>query len=148
MLNNRRQARELALRAFYAHELSGNELDDVVDEMIKNGDHDEMTRTFAERLLRASVLNKQKLEELITKQAHNWDFSRIAILDKLVMRICVCEFIYFEDIPPKVSIDEAIEISKKYSTEKSNLFINGILDGILNYLMNKDLIKKTGRGLG
>ena len=63
------------------------------------------------------------------------------------MRMAICEFLYFDDIPPKVSIDEAIEVSKKYSTEKSGHFINGILDGILAHLKKEHLLKKSGRGL-
>lgn len=147
MINKRRQARELALRAFYAIEMSGNSLDKVIADVIDGTEEEEQIKAFATTLLKTSVENKKELEKYIIQQAHNWDFDRIAILDKLAMRMCICEFLYFEDIPPKVSIDEAIEVSKKYSTEKSSMFINGILDGVLSHLKKEGILKKSGRGL-
>ena len=84
---------------------------------------------------------------MIKKKALNWDFDRIAVIDRIILRMAMCEFIYFDDIPPKVSIDEAIEISKKFSTEKSGKFINGILDSVLNEWNQENKINKKGRGL-
>jgi len=147
MTLSRRQARELALRACYACELSGNPVERIIEEMIDQVDRDERTRQFAARLLRQSVEHRDEVEKYIIKQAHNWDFDRIAVLDKLIMRMCIAEFLYFPDIPPKVSIDEALEVSKKYSTEKSSVFINGVLDGVLASLKSSGLLKKSGRGL-
>ena len=144
---SRRVARELALRALYSHEMSGNSLDAVVDNMINRTKEEESVKDFAARLLRLSTEKKKECDELVTARTHNWDFERIAIIDKLILRLAVCEFLFFEDIPPKVSIDEAIEVAKKYSTEKSGQFINGILDGILLDLKEGDLLQKTGRGL-
>ncbi len=137
----------MALRALYAFEMSGTPIERIVDEIVLQADEDEPSKEFATRLLNKCTENQSEVEQLIIKQAHNWDFARIAILDKLIMRICISEFLYFEDIPPKVSIDEAIEVSKKYSTEKSSVFINGILDGILAHLQKNGLLKKSGRGL-
>ncbi len=150
MLNKRRQARELALRGLYAHEMSGNPIDAIVQDMIMSfGDEteDHGTRQFAKDLALASIEKREEIEKLIVQQAHNWDFDRIAILDKICMRIAIAELLCFEDIPPKVTIDEAIEISKKYSTERSGHFVNGILDGVLTYLKQKGLLNKSGRGL-
>ena len=115
--------------------------------MIQSLNEDDKLKRFAVELLRASAEHKDELEKLIVSRAENWEFDRIAILDKLIMRMAICEFLHFEDIPPKVSIDEAIEISKTYSTEKSSTFINGILDGVLNQLKGDGLLKKSGRGL-
>jgi N utilization substance protein B len=84
---------------------------------------------------------------MIKRKAVNWEFSRIAVMDKLILRMALCEFLCFEDIPPKVSIDEAIEIAKKYSTEKSGRFVNGILDAVLNDLRAEGRLRKRGRGL-
>ncbi|MFQ5648559.1 MAG: transcription antitermination factor NusB [bacterium] len=147
-LNRRRRARELAMRALYAHEMSGNPIESVIKEMIQgNADEHERVLAFAATLVHACVENQAEIEKLIIEQAHNWDFDRIAVLDRLIMRMGICEFLYFEDIPPKVSIDEAIEISKKYSTEKSGTFINGILDGVLLHLRRDKRLTKSGRGL-
>jgi N utilization substance protein B len=144
---SRRIARELALRALYAHELSGNPVDDIVAEMIDSSREEERVKEFARSLFVRTAHNKKELDGFIVVRTKNWDFERIAIIDKLVMRLAICEFLHFEDIPPKVSIDEAIEIAKKYSTENSGQFINGILDGVLHDIKNANLLKKKGRGL-
>jgi len=102
---------------------------------------------FAEELLRTSYDHREELDRLIKAKALNWEFDRIAVIDKLILRMAIGEFLYFPDIPPKVSIDEAIEISKRYSTEKSSKFINGILDAVLNDLRGQGKLYKTGRGL-
>lgn len=146
-MKRRRRARELALRAFYAFEMSGNPLDEIIKEMMLNRKEDEKVKTFAIELLRKSVEHKDEFDQLISAKAYNWDVNRIAILDRLIMRMAICEFLYFEDIPPKVSIDEAIEIAKKYSTENSGKFINGVLDAILGELKRTGRLKKSGRGL-
>ena len=144
---SRRIARELALRALYAHELSGNPIDDIVADMVDSSKEDSRVKEFAGVLFVKAAHNKKKLDEYIVTRTKNWDFERIAIIDKLIMRLAICEFLHFEDIPPKVSIDEAIEIAKKYSTENSGQFINGILDGVLQDIKNASLLKKKGRGL-
>ena len=67
---------------------------------------------------------------VIEKRLKNWELQRIAVIDKVILRLALAEILYFSDIPPEVSINEAIELAKKYSTEKSSKFINGILDAI------------------
>lgn len=146
-MSNRRRSRELALHASYAIELSKNPLEEVKEDIISKENDSTMTKSFAEQLLTQTVNHIDELDKLIRRKATNWDFSRIAIIDKLILRMAICEFLYFEDIPPKVSIDEAIEISKKYSTAKSGQFINGILDSVLKELRLDNRIKKKGRGL-
>ncbi|MCG8608448.1 transcription antitermination factor NusB, partial [bacterium] len=95
-------------------------------------------RVFADKLVRLAVDNREACDELIIQKCHNWDFERIAIIDKLILRLAICELLYIEDIPPKVSIDEAIEVAKKYSTERSGQFINGILDSVLLDIENSN----------
>lgn len=147
MTNKRRRSREIALQALYAYEMAGNSVDDVVRDLIEKTRDESRIKKFAIELFRACTGNRKDIEKYIMQQAHNWDFDRIAILDKLIMRMAITEFLYFSDIPPKVSIDEAIEVSKTFSTERSGHFINGILDGVLSILKEEDLVKKTGRGL-
>ncbi|MFQ5637044.1 MAG: transcription antitermination factor NusB [bacterium] len=144
---SRRRARELTLQALYAYEMSGNTLENIIEDMILSCHEDKRIQDFAIQLLKHSVNNKKQSIQLIIQRTHNWDFERIAIIDKLIMRLAICEFLNFEDIPTKVTIDEAIEIAKGYSTEKSGQFINGILDGILIDLKKQDLIRKSVRGL-
>ena len=146
-VGGRRKARELALQACYAYELSGNSIEQVIELNILADDDNAATTQFAVSLFRNTVANQQEFDEMIKVWAANWEFDRIAIIDKILLRIAICEFLYFEDIPPKVSIDEAIEIAKLYSTENSGRFVNGILDAILNDLEKKGNVHKKGRGL-
>ncbi len=146
-MSTRREARELALRALYAHEFNEYPVNQVIKDIFVKDEYNQMVLSFAKELLKSTVKNIPELDQLIKRKALNWDFERIAIIDKLILRLAICEFLYFPDIPPKVSIDEAIEISKKYSTEKSGKFINGILDSLLTELKKASRIKKTGRGL-
>ncbi|MCU0644875.1 MAG: transcription antitermination factor NusB [bacterium] len=147
MQKARRRGRELALYALYAFEMTKNPLEQITKEVIETEEKNEGIISFAEELAKITISHSKDLDQLIERWAHNWEFSRIAIIDKLILRMAISEFLYFEDIPPKVSIDEAIEISKKYSTEQSGKFINGILDSVLNDLKNLGQINKTGRGL-
>jgi N utilization substance protein B len=144
---NRRRARELVLQACYAYELSGNEAASIEKDIIGAADENDAVRTFAADLFRRTVAHGLEYDALISAKAVNWEFTRIAIMDKLILRIALCEIMHFTDIPPKVSIDEAIEIAKKFSTEKSGPFVNGILDAILNDLRGSGNLRKRGRGL-
>ena len=84
---------------------------------------------------------------MIGQKTQNWEPERIAMMDTLLMKMAIAEFINFNSIPVKVTINEYLEISKEFSTPKSNSFINGILDKILNDLKRNNSIKKVGRGL-
>ena len=77
----------------------------------------------------------------------NWDIERVAMTDKVLLKMALAELIYFPSIPTKVTINEFIEISKTFSTPKSKKFVNGILDGLSTELVDKGIIKKSGRGL-
>lgn len=102
---------------------------------------------FVRILFRKSVLNNEELEKLIIPNTKNWELERIAYMDMLLMKMAVTELMEFPSIPVKVSLNEYIEISKLFSTPKSNSFINGILDKIALQLKEEGKIKKTGRGL-
>lgn len=91
---------------------------------------------FGKDLLLAAIDKKDYLLEIIKPRLKNWDPERIAVLDMLIMRLGICEFLYFDTIPPKVTINEYIDLAKEYSTPQSGFFVNGILDGI-----HKDLVK-------
>ncbi|ROL59849.1 transcription antitermination factor NusB [Bacteroidetes/Chlorobi group bacterium ChocPot_Mid] len=102
---------------------------------------------FARSLIKLTLDNREKINNLIQQHTANWHLDRIAKIDILLMQIAITEILHFEEIPTKVSINEAIDIAKKYSTPKSGNFINGILDSIFVDLKNENLIKKSGRGL-
>lgn len=145
--NSRRLAREHALQALYAYEMTKGPIEEIISNQLTKRFSDENILRFAEKLVRSSIENSSDLDSRIEIKALNWEFSRIAILDRLILRIGICELIHFEDIPPKVTINEAIEIAKKYSTEKSGVFVNGILDSVLRDLKDSGSLRKSGRGL-
>jgi len=104
-------------------------------------------RQYVIDLLRKTVTHADEYEVIIKKFSENWDFERLANMDILIMQMAICEAVNFPSIPAKVTLNEYIEISKYYSTEKSSYFINGILDKVFLQLRADNKIKKTGRGL-
>ncbi|MCH2449472.1 MAG: transcription antitermination factor NusB [Gracilimonas sp.] len=146
---NRRQVRETVLKAIYALQLGKDSTQHVADTIIKKAEFtkEKELRRFAEKLFFNTVEHEEELDEVISKHIKNWDIHRLALIDRLVLKMAICEFIYFEEIPTKVSINEAIEIAKRYSTAKSGRFINGILDAALTDLDESGRINKKGRGL-
>jgi N utilization substance protein B len=118
--------------------------DTILKEAVKA---DKEIKRFAEQLFFKTLENRSQFNEIISRHIKNWEIERLALIDKLVLQMALCEFLYFEDIPTKVTINEAIELVKKFSTAKSGRFVNGILDASLYDLKSDDKIKKTGRGL-
>jgi len=108
---------------------------------------DDEDRQFAKDLYRKVVLNHAENVEMIKQHTLNWDIERIAFIDNLILELALSEFLYFPSIPTKVTMNEYIELSKYYSTEKSRNFINGILDKALKDLKKSNKILKAGRGL-
>ncbi len=147
MIHSRRSAREFVLKALYAIELSGKSREEILRDPLIMQDATLPLHDFCDRLIQETLSHQEEFDELIRSKAQNWKFDRLAVVDKLVLRIALCEFLYFEDIPPKVTIDEAIEVTRKFSTEKSDKFVNGILDAVLTDLTNNGRIIKRGRGL-
>ena len=145
--SGRRMAREHALQVLYSYEMTANPIQQVIENLPGEELSDENSAEFAKNLIHKAIENTSELDKRIKEKALNWEFSRIAILDRLILRMGICELLLFEDIPPKVTINEAIEIAKKYSTEKSGIFVNGILDSILQDLRNSGDLHKIGRGL-
>jgi N utilization substance protein B len=103
--------------------------------------------SFANEVILHTTDETKEYDDIIASHIKNWEVSRLATLDKLILRMAITEFIHFEQIPTKVTINEAIELAKSYSTRKSGTFVNGILDAILNDLSEKGRIVKKGRGL-
>lgn len=102
---------------------------------------------FVKTLFRKAVINHKENSLLIEKFTKNWDFDRIAFMDIILLELALTEAVEISSIPTKVSFNEYIEISKYYSTDKSSVFINGVLDKIIQYLKTENKINKTGRGL-
>jgi N utilization substance protein B len=144
----RREAREVVLQALYANEIGKGKWEDIIKSVIKPRlSNDTEIFKFAERLFLKIVNNQDQIDDIIQQHLNNWRLGRLNAIDRLLLRIAIAEFLYYEQIPTKVSINEAIEIAKKYSTKKSGNFINGILDSALQQLNNDGRIDKKGRGL-
>ena len=110
-------------------------------------DDDNEDREFVKLLFRKAIIRQGEYTEMIAERAKNWEIERIAVMDFIIILMAICEFIDFTSIPVKVSMNEYIEISKLYSTPKSKIFINGILDKLLSDFMADNMIIKKGRGL-
>tara|TARA_B100000161_G_scaffold137316_1_gene97435 strand:- start:399 stop:1325 length:927 start_codon:yes stop_codon:yes gene_type:complete len=104
---------------------------------------DASDKSYAINLFRNSIKYNQKFEEIIKKFAKNWDLDRIAFIDKILLKMAFSEIFEMNDLPIKVSINEYIEISKYYSTKKSKMFVNGILDNVVKYYIDQGFLKKT-----
>jgi len=125
--------------------IKGISEDEVIVLMDEFKDDDD--KEFVKRLFRKAALNQKDYVDLIKKYSKNWEVERVAFMDIVLMQIALAELIEFPNIPIKVSMNEYIEIAKHYSTEKSGVFINGILDKAITELSEEKMIKKVGRGL-
>ena len=141
----RSKEREYALQALFAYEFTGDQWE---KQLLLLEEHTNITGTkFVRKHLELYSRYKDQIDQEIIQKLRNWDFTRLAMVDKIILRMAVIELLYFKDIPPEVSLNEAIELAKKFSTEKSDKFINGILDAVVNELKRDGKIQKTGRGL-
>jgi N utilization substance protein B len=149
-MQNRRELREAVLKSLYAVEFSGESADEVRLKLLKHyltDAKDTKSLDFMERLFFKAVDIKQEATVLIESKLQNWELERLASIDRLVMVMGIAEFLHFDDIPTNVSINECIELAKKYSTFKSGKFVNAVLESVLEELTSQGKITKKGRGL-
>lgn len=148
-MGNRRKAREYVMQALFAHELGDSDAEHTIKTILKpaRDNIDSDTYDFSVTLFLRTLDHIRELDKIIAEHAKNWEVERIAVIDKILLRMALTEFLYTEDIPPKVSINEALEIAKTYSTPRSSRFINGVLDAALDSLKEEGRITKRGRGL-
>jgi N utilization substance protein B len=142
----RRILREKSLQVLYAYEMSGDGLQFLLDGILTDITN-KNDKEFSAKIVNSVIANRKELDATIAERVNNWEMDRIALIDRILLRIGIAELFYFPDIPPKVSINEVIEIAKDYSTSNSGKFINGILDAILTDLKQSGKLKKVGRGL-
>lgn len=143
----RRIIREKVVQALYAYEISGDPPEQVITFILKGLEENRAAYDFARRLVLETINQATEIDKIIRSKVANWDFKRIAILDRLILRMAICELIFFKEIPPKVSMNEAIELAKLFSTERSGQFVNGVLDAVLNEMKATGGLAKAGRGL-
>lgn len=147
-LSQRRLARERVLQLLFSHSMNERDTDELYAELIKTDDQlAEQALEFARQLLVFYNRHHTGIDAIITERLSNWDFSRVALIDKILIQIGIIEFMYFPEIPPKATINELIEIAKDFSTEESGKFINGILHAVKEDLQSKGELNKEGRGL-
>jgi transcription antitermination protein NusB len=137
----RRNARVLCIQHLYAYLQQQNEtLDDVISRSMSLNEEPEFDEAFFRTLIHKTINEIDLLDERIKKRSKNWDFSRITLMDKIILRQAIAEMIYIDDVPPRVTISEAIELAKEFSTDESHVFVNGMLDRIYKDLVEEGIL--------
>ena len=129
-MRRRTRAREVAIQFLYQLDLRNDDVMPQLDEFLAEECRDVEVRGFARQLIVGTHTTRGDIDAMLQRVARNWDLKRMAVIDRNVLRMAVYELLHCADIPPKVAINEAIELGKRYSTANSGAFINGILDRV------------------
>lgn len=129
-MGNRRKGREAALQLLFLRDLSGDYSDRIGANFWEENPTDDETRDFAQRLLQGTLEHLTAIDDCVAKSSAHWKLHRMAAVDRNVLRLAIYELNHCPDIPVKVTLNEAIEIAKKFGSEESGAFVNGILDQI------------------
>jgi len=147
MVGKRRRAREAALQILYQIDMGGLQADEAINNYWEEKPFvDEEIHSYATRLVKEAVARLEEIDKLIDAVLENWEIERVAAVDRNILRLGVCELLAFEDVPPKVTINEAVEIAKRFSTEESGRFVNGVLDAIWKRLERANLCEEGKDG--
>jgi transcription antitermination factor NusB len=130
-MDKRTRARELTMQALYQLDVQGPDAFGFLDGFFTESEEDDLVRKLASEWIKGTWENLQQCDEPIIASTIKWQFSRLSPVDKSILRLAVYQLKFCPDIPPKVVINEAIELAKKFSTDKSPAFVNGVLDAIL-----------------
>lgn len=141
--HTRRSARETVLQALYAVEVGQEHEAKALKDILDREKRDEEINEFIVELFEISLKNRDWCENEIKSRLNNWEFERVAVLDRLLLILAISEIFFIDNIPPKVSIAEAIEIAKQFSTEESSAFVNGVLDNIYKSLPKVNEVVST-----
>lgn len=145
-MGQRRRSREVALQILYGMEMTDFSPDDAISsyyEFMTTSDEKEapallLIRPFTERLVRGVYLHRIQIDQTLVAASEHWRLDRMSVVDRNILRLALFEMLYCPDVPPKVSINEAIDIGKKFGSEDSGSFINGVLDHILGDLQKTE----------
>ena len=129
-MGDRHRAREFALQMLFQIDIGGSAIEDTLVAFWVDRKARGITREYAERLVRGTILHQGEIDRLIGDSTENWRLERMAGVDRNILRLAIYEFLFERETPPIVTIDEAIEIAKRYGGEDSGHFINGILDAV------------------
>jgi transcription antitermination factor NusB len=136
--DKRTRARELAIQGLYQLDVQGPDLLERLGPFFTEADDDDFVRKLASDWTKGTWENLAECDEIIDASTIKWQFKRLAPVDKSILRLAVYQLKFCLDIPPKVVINEAIELAKKFSAEKSSAFVNGVLDAVLKKYVNHD----------
>jgi len=136
---DRRKGREHALQVLFQLDISPQDTSAAQEEFWRDRKVADSVRAFADRLVCGAMEHKGVIDEILMSTVHNWRLERIAVVDRNILRMAICEFLIEPETPPIVVIDEAIEIAKKFGNDDSGQFVNGILDAIRLKLENDEL---------
>ena len=142
-MGKRRRSREFALQVLYQLDITRQEGVKAIAQFRDHFSQKEERDEFAERIVLGVEGHRQEVDQLIEQYSENWRLDRMSMIDRNILRMAIFELLYCEDIPPKVSLNEAIELGKRYGTEDSGSFINGILDRIQNKVVRKPIQVKS-----
>jgi N utilization substance protein B len=134
----RRKAREIAMQVLYGLDVSRGNLKESIDLFWENFDVPEKVKAFSSVLVEGDWNNRKQIDTLIGGCAENWSVERMSRVDRSILRMAVYELLYCHDIPPKVAINEAIDLGKLFGSENSGAFINGVLDALYTKLRERD----------
>lgn len=134
-VDKRTRARQIAMQALYQLDVRGQEAIEGLDNFFAESDDEQICRDLAKKWCRGAWENVLACDKLITEATKKWSLSRLSLVDKSILRLAVYQMRFCDDIPPKVAINEAIELAKKYSGDKSPAFINGVLDAVLRKIV-------------
>ena len=137
-IHPRRNAREGVLQALYAQQFSEDKSTIILNRVMALSPEKKKNSKFISSLFQCVLDHADWANDMIKSHLQNWEFDRVAQIDRVLLRMGICEIFYMDDIPPKVSISEMVEISKVYSTEESSGFINGILDAVYKEFQQKN----------
>jgi transcription antitermination factor NusB len=129
-MTNRRQARECALEVLYRLDLVGDEPEHTIAEILLRKNPPEEAETYLRRLVDAAIGNQQEIDAVLRRHLTRWRLERLTVLDRAILRLAAAEILYFDDVPPKVAINEAVDIAKKYGDDDAGKFVNGVLDSV------------------
>jgi N utilization substance protein B len=144
-MGRRRKARESALQILFQLEFNKPRIEKAIDQFWKEKKASEEIRDYSNWIVKGIVSHQEEIDNLIQSLSNHWRLSRMAHVDRNILRIAVFEFLYEKDIAPAVIINEAIEIAKKYSSDEAAAFVNGILDAIKKKLEIRKDSSKEGK---
>jgi len=140
----RRKAREKALQILFQLDFDNSDVEAVCNGFWSGHPTGQKVREFAEELVKGTYANRESIDRMVASTIENWTMNRLASVDKAILRFATYELMYMPDVPPKVTINEAVEIAKAYGTEQSGAFVNGVLDKIMEKIGKQPVPAPSG----